>query len=629
MADPWHYQLEYFRTTMTNYSTMMNENNDNYNDDPPLSSLRAPPARHYYLTRRGKILQSTTERYLRDDLGFGSMLVPSTASSSSSSSSSSSLYGSGRKKRKKIKEETIAGKIVELIPYTIEHVSTLVDLLVSATSSKGSCSTESTTTASTVLRLVVVDTNVLLHHMDVLEYLRDNDFDDGKNSSTHDHDSACNTKGGNRHHAIANAIVIPQTALEECRHRSLVMYRRATDLVRSSSSSTSNSTTVGGNRQRRCVIVFADVHHVDTQIKSFPPESRLPASSLSSNENDDELAASSTAINDENDARLRKVAWFYGRALHDFYHSQEGGGDQHHHQHQQEQRKKVEVVFLSDDAQSRKLALLEQSRDSSSSSSSSGKGTKDNGLYYKARSVREHVTLLQKEDPTLNLLDLVANFNAGTGGGGGGGGIAKTSEEGGGGTQGGYNYTPHVASSTLSHGLRTNRYYQGIYRSNRDSYTEGYVTIRRGEDRVAVVVSGREDVNRAVDGDIVAVELFAVDHWLSTTTTTTIATGGSVEANDGGSGATGRSQNEKSSGDEEGKNNEVEQPTSSIAADTAEPSVRDIENITEEVPVDEEGRMRRPVGKGKLLYLAFQLLWSHHDSYPDFVSGGHHQEELS
>jgi len=519
------------------------------------------------------------------------MLVPST------SSSSSSLYDSERKKRKKNKEETIAGKIVELIPYTIEHVSTLVDLLVSttSTSSKGSSSsTESTTTASTVLRLVVVDTNVLLHHMDVLEYLRDNDFAD-------DDDSACGTKGGsNRHHAIANAIVIPQTALEECRHRSLVMYRRATDLVRSSSSSTSNSTTVGGNRQRRCVIVFADVHHVDTQIKSFPPESRLPASSLSSNENDDELAASSTAINDENDARLRKVAWFYGRALHDFYHSQEGGGDQHHHQHQQEQRKKVEVVFLSDDAQSRKLALREQPRDSSSSSSS-GKGTKDNGLYYKARSVREHVTLLQKEDPTLNLLDLVANFNAGTGGGGGGGGIAKTSEEGGGGTQGGYNYTPHVASSTLSHGLRTNRYYQGIYRSNRDSYTEGYVTIRRGEDRVAVVVSGREDVNRAVDGDIVAVELFAVDHWLSTTaaaattttTATATATGGSVEANDGGSGATGRIQNETSSADEEGK------PTSGIAADTAEPSVRDIENIAEEVPVDEEGRMRRPVGKGK------------------------------
>eukprot|EP00578_Thalassiosira_sp_NH16_P018257 CAMPEP_0181116370 /NCGR_PEP_ID=MMETSP1071-20121207/21913_1 /TAXON_ID=35127 /ORGANISM="Thalassiosira sp., Strain NH16" /LENGTH=67 /DNA_ID=CAMNT_0023200607 /DNA_START=61 /DNA_END=260 /DNA_ORIENTATION=- len=31
-------------------------------------SLHTLPARRFYLTRRGKILQSTTERYLRDDL---------------------------------------------------------------------------------------------------------------------------------------------------------------------------------------------------------------------------------------------------------------------------------------------------------------------------------------------------------------------------------------------------------------------------------------------------------------------------------------------------------------------------------------------------------------------------------
>lgn len=134
-----------------------------------------------------------------------------------------------------------------------------------------------------------------------------------------------------------------------------------------------------------------------------------------------------------------------------------------------------------------------------------------------------------------------------------------------------------------------NRYYQGIYRSNRDSYTEGYVTIRRGEDRVAVVVSGREDVNRAVDGDIVAVELFAVERWLAAAaTTTTTTTMGGTGANDCESGGPG---------DEQEKHAE-EQNTTCIAADTAEPSVRDIDNITEEVPVDEEGRMmRRPAGK--------------------------------
>lgn len=548
---------------------------------------------------------------MRDDLGFGSMLVPSSSSSSDD----------GRnKKRRKSKEDTIAGKIVELVPYTIEHVSTLVDLLAASTTRRTSSSVvRSETTDSIILRLVVVDTNVLLHHMDVLEYLREEEEGGGggeeKNNSSDDH-GACIDGGRIRHCAIANAIVIPQTALEECRHRSLVMYRRATDLVRSSSSSSSSTTTsTSFGRQRRCVIVFADVHHVDTQIK--PNQDRrsahplIPFSTDVSSEKND--GAASNTINDENDARLRKVAWFYGRALHDFYQSRrEGGGGEkgrkvqlHHQQEERDEEKEImkqlEVVFLSDDAQSRKLALLEQPREDddvgAESNSRSTRGAKRNGLYYKARSMREHVTLLQKEDPTLNLLDMVANFNVGPGGEGGGR-IAISIDEGGGVLErvgGGYRYAPHVPSSTLSHGLRTNRYYQGVYRSNRDSYTEGYVTIRRGEDRVAVVVSGREDVNRAVDGDIVAVELYSVDRWLITTTA---SMGGRVEPNDGGLGATGMNQHESSSGVEYGGDNKGEQ-SSCIAADTAEPSLRDIENIAEEVPVNEEGQTRRPVGKGK------------------------------
>ena len=322
------------------------------------------------------------------------------------------------------------------------------------------------------------------------------------------------------------------------------------------------------------------------------------------------------------------MAWFYGRALHDYYHhSHEGGGGggghhHHHHHHPQQQmmeehsemKNKVEVIFLSDDAQSRKLALLEQppreedDDDDRHSDKGTTTSTKGGGLYYTARSMRDHVTLLQREDPTLNLLDMVANFNVGPGGGGGNTAMSSVDGEGSGDIGGGgFKYAPHVASSALSHGLRTNRYYQGVYRSNRDSYTDGYVTIRQGEDRVAVVVNGREDVNRAVDGDIVAVELFAIDHWLTTTATslppratTAAISGGSVEANESGSSsAIGRDHNSLVLPDD-GKKRNTGGQSSCIAADTAEPSVRDIENITEEVPVDEEGQqMRRPVGKGK------------------------------
>mmetsp|Transcript_1118 Transcript_1118/g.2578 ORF Transcript_1118/g.2578 Transcript_1118/m.2578 type:complete len:232 (+) Transcript_1118:174-869(+) len=198
----------------------------------PLFSLHTLPTRRFYLTRRGKILQSTTERYLRDDLGFGTMLVPSSSSSATSS--------------KKAKTETIAGKITQLVPWTIENVPSLWNALSSSTSNYDG-----------KIRLAVVDTNILLHHMDVLEYIRDGDNVNADNDKV-------------KHYSIANAIVIPQTALEECRNRSLVMYRRAVDLVRSSSSgddtNSSSNKSGGKSKRKRCFIVFADVHHVDTQL---------------------------------------------------------------------------------------------------------------------------------------------------------------------------------------------------------------------------------------------------------------------------------------------------------------------------------------------------------------------------
>lgn len=308
--------------------------------------------------------------------------------------------------------------------------------------------------------------------MDVLEYVRS---DEGINNS------------------IAAAVVIPQTALEECRNRSLVMYRRITDLIRSSSAV----------KPKRAFIVFADLHHVDTQHVN----------------EGEQLDNEESKINDENDARLRKVAEYYGRAVHSYHRDSNSDKD------------KMQVVFLSDDAASRKLAKEEQP---------------DNTLQYTPRSMREHVTILQKEDPTLNLLDMVAQFNA----------PPNT-------TQSVEYYPAHIPSSQLSLGLKTNKYYQGTFRSDRDSYSSGYVTVRGGNDeRVAVVICGDQNVNRAVDGDIVAIELFGIEKWLS------------------------------SSGDErEGKLQEKV----GIAADTAEPSVKDMDNVDEEL-VDESGALRRPTG---------------------------------
>ena len=463
-------------------------------DDQPPLSLHTLPARQFYLTRRGKLFQKTTERYLRDDLGYGTMLVPAAAG------------GGGRKSK-----ATIAGEITQLVPWTIEDVPALLDAMLGSHASCG--------------RLAVVDTNALLHHMDVLEYLRDESGDDEEGG-----DDAGSGPGRRRtHHAIADAIVVPQTALEECRHRSLVMYQRATDLVRSSSLGGGSK---GGKKRRRCVIVFADVHHVDTQ-----------------------TAAGSGIINDENDARLRKVADYYGRALRD-YSVGRGGAEAG--------RRGIEVVFLSDDAASRQLAVREQP------------GGRGGGAprHYQARSMREHVTLLQREDPTLHLLDLLAQFHAGPRADKRASGVAGDRPDG---------FAPQVASAALSRGLRTGRYYQGTYRAHRDTYKEGYVTICQGEDRVAVVVQGAQDTNRAVDGDIVAVEMFAVERWLGNPNEHSQDT-----------------ENGHGAGHEKGKHAKeatTHEQVSGIAADTAEPAVRDTENIAEEVPVDDEGRLRRPTGR--------------------------------
>ena len=164
----------------------------------------------------------------------------------------------------------------------IESEEELLHLLIRPSSSSSSSSFGD----GEKLRLVVVDTNVLLHNLDILEYAPDE-----KTSA-----------------AIPN-LVIPQTALMECRNRSFSAYGRVMDLLRSSSSSSSSSNS---KSSERCAIFFPDQHHTSTQ----------PSDTYES-------------INEENDARIRSVALHFGKAL-------AGTG--------------VKVILLTDDASCRNLA---------------------------------------------------------------------------------------------------------------------------------------------------------------------------------------------------------------------------------------------------------------------------------
>lgn len=405
------------------------------------------PRSHYRQTRKGKILQSTTEHYLRDDLGLG-FIIPSQTSA----------------KRNNV-SVTVTGSAKKIV-----NSQELLTLLV--TSNSKSLSTDKT-------RLVVVDTNVLLHNLDVLE-----------------HPSF----------AIAN-IIIPQTALVECRNRSFTAYNRVMDLLRSSSSKNEDEK---GSSNKRCAIFFPDSHHISTQLSS--------------------LGVKQT-INDENDARIRQVAYYYGEAL-----SESG----------------VDVVLLTDDKGCRELALKEQQENHEDDEKWKDRNYQS-GLIYRAKSVRQHINELEEDDPELSLSDLVAQFTASQNQG------SKKKNY----------FEPHISQNELSFGVKSGKYFQGYIRAERGSFDKSYVTVRQGGDRIAVSIIGFEDNNRAVDGDIVAIELHSIDSWL----------GEDV--------------------DEKAKDNNAASKVAGIAPETAEPSIRDESNVVDsvEIPGSSNVSMRKPTGK--------------------------------
>jgi len=371
---------------------------------------------HFRQTRKGKILKTVQENYLRDDIFFGTQI--------------SAAGGAG------------AGAGGD--PTSITNVSELVHLL---------------------LRpwvIVVVDTNVLLHNMDLLEHAA--------------YREACPN------------IVIPQTALMECKRHSMPAYERAVDLLKES---------------QRCAIFFPNEHHAECQMSS---EVKFETD------------------NDRNDALIRLVAEYFGVHVRD--HSESD----------------IKVILLSDDKGCRKLAVEEQLERF---------GVMESELLYDARSVKNHVEYLERENKSISLKDLVARF--------------ETKRNIGGEIE---LYPEHVDLKEIMVGVKAGRYFQGILRCERGSHTRGYVNIRRGDDRIAVSITKLEDFNRAVDGDSVAIQLHSIDKWLVPDII--------------------QDMQKKDSG------------IVGIASDTAEPSIRDENNVDDTIALhsseSDNVLVRRPTG---------------------------------
>jgi exosome complex exonuclease DIS3/RRP44 len=72
-------------------------------------------------------------------------------------------------------------------------------------------------------------------------------------------------------------------------------------------------------------------------------------------------------------------------------------------------------------------------------------------------------------------------------------------------------YSEHKPMSEITAGLRCGIYHQGKLRVNRYNPFEAYVGSESIGDEI--VIHGRSNMNRAFDGDIVAVELLPQDQW--------------------------------------------------------------------------------------------------------------------
>eukprot|EP00536_Pseudo-nitzschia_multiseries_P015552 jgi/Psemu1/218408/e_gw1.908.31.1 len=356
-------------------------------------SLYLRPAFFRQTRKKGKIIKSVSERYLRDDLGLGCYYVDEGVSN--------------------------PGK-----PNAI----------------------------------VICDTNVLLHNLDVLEQSQ----------------------------KVMPNLVFPQTSLVECRSNRMVAYDRAVELLRE----------VGEKHRNRCCIFFPDMHHSQTA-------------------HTDVEDAAIESINDENDARIRNVATLFGEHL---------------------RGSNFRVILLTDDAASRETA-------------------KKNKHLYQAMSVRSWAKELDNLHPGLSLTDLVAQYGNATSAKGGKDGSQQDI------------FRPHVGQADLSLGVKSGRYYRGTIRSERDGKS-AYVTIRRGEERIAVTIERSIDRNRAIDGDIVAIELHSIEKWIST---------------------------------DASKAEEIQKAETTtkagIANETAEPTQSELSNVPDTITVDDAAKNLKPTGR--------------------------------
>uniref|UniRef100_A0A7I4B4B4 Uncharacterized protein n=1 Tax=Physcomitrium patens TaxID=3218 RepID=A0A7I4B4B4_PHYPA len=237
----------------------------------------------------------------------------------------------------------------------------------------------------TARNIIVIDTNVALHQMDLLE------------------------------NEIMNDVVVLSVVLEEVKNKNLSTYNRLRAVI---------------DNPLRHFFVFSNENHKDTYVKSLANETP----------------------NDRNDRAIRVASQWY----------------QHH-------LGAAKVVLITNDNDNRRKA-------------------REDGIV--AETVDSYVQSLGKPE----LLDLVARNDA-----------MDVDTDDIRPNKKAVVYGEHKVMSEIAAGLHNGRFHQGKLRVNRYNPFEAYV----GSESVGseILILGRQDMNRAFDGDVVAVELLPQSSW--------------------------------------------------------------------------------------------------------------------
>ncbi|XP_059056639.1 exosome complex exonuclease RRP44 [Achroia grisella] len=233
---------------------------------------------------------------------------------------------------------------------------------------------------------LVLDTNVVLHQIDVLE-----------------------------ENALTNVIIL-QTVLEEVKHQNTAIFQRLLEVI--------------GNKRRK-FYSFVNEHHKDTYVERKPGEKQ----------------------NDRNDRAILKAASWY----------------EEHLSNNSVNGQNPKIVLITDDEKNRNIAQEE-------------------GII--CCSVKDYI---ENVTGFVGLVDkLSKNIMPES--------YSKDAL-----------YPAHLTPAEIHSGIRNGKFHQGTFHASRDNFLEGSASVNGYEK--SILLQGHVGINRAVDGDLVAIEVFPEEEW--------------------------------------------------------------------------------------------------------------------